>query len=310
MKKKIVILGIIILVFVGLLFVRFFLGGPEDDWICNNGQWTKHGNPSVEAPTFGCGELVFNGNDPKNISYNIEGRDVILKDGQAESSYQDGSAEKIITKIFETKEIGDLNGDGNSDTAVILTEDLGGSGTFYYAAAALRTDNGYKGTNAVLLGDRIAPQTMEIKDSEMIVNYADRNIGEDFSMPPSVGVSKYLVYLNNVLFETPEAMRLEYPLPNQEITSPLTILGKARGNWFFEASFPVMLTDWDGKIIAQGIATVKSDWMTESFVPFTATLEFARPDYKDNGSLILKKDNPSGLSQYDDALEIPIIFKR
>lgn len=105
-------------------------------------------------------------------------------------------------------------------------------------------------------------------------------------------------------------IRLETPLPNQVISSPLIIKGQARGFWFFEASFPVFLVDWDGRIIAQGIANAKSDWMTSEFVPFEATLIFT-PDknvYSDKGALILKKDNPSGLPANDDALEIPIII--
>lgn len=104
-------------------------------------------------------------------------------------------------------------------------------------------------------------------------------------------------------------IRVSNPIPNQTISSPLTIEGEARGSWFFEASFPVVLTDWDGLIIAEGIATAKSDWMTADFVPFTATLTFKNPTYKNNGSLILKKDNPSGLPANDNSLEIPIIFK-
>lgn len=105
-----------------------------------------------------------------------------------------------------------------------------------------------------------------------------------------------------------ELIRLEYPQPNQLISSPLTIKGEARGNWFFEASFPVVLTDWDGLIIANGIATAKGDWMTNDFVPFEATLEFAlnKEAYSNRGSLILKKENPSGLPENDDALEIPV----
>jgi hypothetical protein len=50
--------------------------------------------------------------------------------------------------------------------------------------------------------------------------------------------------------------------------------------------------------------------MTEDFVPFKATLNFTvdKNIYSRNGALILKKDNPSGLPEYDDALEIPIVF--
>lgn len=105
-----------------------------------------------------------------------------------------------------------------------------------------------------------------------------------------------------------DLIRLETPLPNSTITSPLLIKGEARGNWFFEASFPIYLTNWDGLIIAEGYATAEGEWMTTEFVPFTATLTFKNPEYKNNGSLILKKDNPSGLPEHDDALEIPIFF--
>ena len=99
------------------------------------------------------------------------------------------------------------------------------------------------------------------------------------------------------------------PTPNDQINSPLLIKGEARGTWFFEASFPVVLTDWDGKIIARGIAQAEGDWMTTGFVPFTATLDFTKPSYGKNGFLILKKDNPSGLPQNDASAEIPVRFE-
>ena len=108
-----------------------------------------------------------------------------------------------------------------------------------------------------------------------------------------------------------DLIRLDTPRPNQIIKSPLTITGEARGSWFFEASFPVVLVNWDGLIIAQGIATAKSDWMTTEYVPFEANLDFTidKNTYSNRGWLILQKDNPSGLPEHDNALEIPIIFE-
>lgn len=106
-----------------------------------------------------------------------------------------------------------------------------------------------------------------------------------------------------------DLIRVFKPLPNEVIKSSLMVEGEARGNWFFEADFPVVLTDWDGLIIDQGIAQTNQDWMTENFVSFEAKLEFEVPELKDNGTLILQKDNPSGLSENDNALEIPIFFK-
>lgn len=111
-----------------------------------------------------------------------------------------------------------------------------------------------------------------------------------------------------------DIITLDSPAPQGVITNPLTLKGTARGPWFFEASFPVMLTNWDGLIIAQGPATAVGDWMTTEFVPFTMNLAFSNPyqtgdpDFMKRGTLILKKDNPSGLPENDDALEIPIRF--
>ncbi|MDQ3008738.1 MAG: Gmad2 immunoglobulin-like domain-containing protein [bacterium] len=101
---------------------------------------------------------------------------------------------------------------------------------------------------------------------------------------------------------------LTSPLNGETISSPLRITGQARGNWFFEATFPVVLTNWNGLIIAEGYAEAQGEWMTEELVPFVATLEFVTPDYGERGSLILQKANPSGLPENDDALEITIEF--
>ncbi|HBB43848.1 MAG: hypothetical protein UW27_C0017G0047 [Parcubacteria group bacterium GW2011_GWA1_44_13] len=111
--------------------------------------------------------------------------------------------------------------------------------------------------------------------------------------------------------EKVDLIRISNPRPNQVIKSPLTITGEARGTWFFEASFPVVLANWDGLIIAQGIAQAKSEWMTTNFVPFEATLTFPvdKNVYSNRGALILRKDNPSGLPEHDDALEIPVVIQ-
>lgn len=106
-----------------------------------------------------------------------------------------------------------------------------------------------------------------------------------------------------------DMIKVTTPLPNSNIKNPLVIKGEARGGWFFEATFPVVLTNWDGVIIAEGYGTAEGEWMSENFVPFTATLNFTKPDFNNRGFLILKKANASGLSENDAALEIPIYFE-
>ena len=54
MKKITTILVIIVLIILALFFLRFIIGGSEDDWICDNGEWVKHGVPSAPMPTEPC----------------------------------------------------------------------------------------------------------------------------------------------------------------------------------------------------------------------------------------------------------------
>ena len=107
--------------------------------------------------------------------------------------------------------------------------------------------------------------------------------------------------------EKSDLIRLDSPRPGEIVTSPLVIRGEARGYWFFEASFPIELVDETGRVLTGTIATAESDWMTEEFVPFEAVLEFESDSVRGSkGILVLKRDNPSGLPENDDALKIPV----
>ncbi|MFA5131013.1 MAG: Gmad2 immunoglobulin-like domain-containing protein [Patescibacteria group bacterium] len=52
MKKVYFLLGFVGLVVIILFAIR--LSSPEDDWICSNGEWQKHGHPSAAMPTTLC----------------------------------------------------------------------------------------------------------------------------------------------------------------------------------------------------------------------------------------------------------------
>jgi hypothetical protein len=97
------------------------------------------------------------------------------------------------------------------------------------------------------------------------------------------------------------------PLPNTKVTSPLHLTGSARGMWYFEASFPVKLVDANGNMLAQTPAQAQGEWMTENFVPFTATLTWATTTTS-TGTLIFMRDNPSGSPENDAQIEIPVTF--
>lgn len=143
---------------------------------------------------------------------------------------------------------------------------------------------------------------------------ADQEIPEEAEQPPEQVAE--VAASDSASFTTIRGdtgvVRLVSPRPDEVVQSPLVIRGEARGSWFFEASFPITLTNWDGLIIADGIATAQGEWMTEDYVPFEGILEFEQPndigDFSRRGALILQKDNPSGLPEHSDALEITIFF--
>ncbi|MBI5470364.1 hypothetical protein HY968_03565 [Candidatus Kaiserbacteria bacterium] len=103
-----------------------------------------------------------------------------------------------------------------------------------------------------------------------------------------------------------------FPKKDQLVQKKFTVIGKAPGNWFFEASAPVMVKDKDGSKIAQTTAQVSppagGDWMTTDLVDFTAAVNISS-GYSGPATLVLLKDNPSGLPENDDSVEIPIIVQ-
>ncbi len=247
---------------------------------------------------------------PYNATYIIDDSPVALVSGKAEEAINDSSSKKITT-VFDAQKKADVNADGKDDVVVILTQTNGGSGTFYYAAVALGTDAGYDGTTAVLLGDRIAPQTIDIHDSIIAVNYADHKEGAPMTDQPTEDITKYLKVSGKTLvpfFSSNPMIHVGVPSAFQTIASPLTVSGEARGSWYFEASFPVQVLDMNGNVLASTPAQAQGDWMTDNFVPFTATLSFTGVSGQ-NGTVVFKKDNPSGLPQNEGSVSIPIKFQ-
>lgn len=136
---------------------------------------------------------------------------------------------------------------------------------------------------------------------------AGQPIMESYPRQCNYGGKNFVEDIGNEL-QKADLIRLDNPRPNQKITTPLIVAGEARGNWFFEASFPVTLYDSNNNLLGTGIATAQGDWMTTNFVPFYVSMTFSTPTTP-TGSLILKKDNPSGLPEHDDQLIVPVLFQ-
>lgn len=101
------------------------------------------------------------------------------------------------------------------------------------------------------------------------------------------------------------SIKVYTPIGNSQLSSPVIVMGEVPGNWSFEASFPVKLLDAKGNVVAQAPAQLQGDWMTDKLVPFTVKLTYTSAT-SGNGTLVLQKDNPSGIETNDDSVSIPI----
>jgi len=345
---------------------------------------------------------------PANGTYSIENEWIHLENGLAEMEAAPGSASKIKVALLGEAVYGDLNYDTERDAVIFLTYQGGGSGTFFYLAAALNEKEGFSGNNSIWLGDRIGAPAATVSNGLITVKYLDRRDNEPMAAVPSQEQTRYFMVnesrLEEIIISEDEAVfqgwltighevrsylpckeseslwltgkltvldpvisayrksmagsppynpifaiiagsktaspaegfgsefkeslsvnrlvhlwpqgncrsdliLLDSPQPGAFISSPLKIKGQARGTWFFEGDFPVVLINAQGEKIAESYASAKDEWMTENFVFFEGIINFERFLPGQRGTLVLIKDNPTGLTQFDDKLEIPIYFK-
>ena len=130
-----------------------------------------------------------------DATYTVEKRAVTLVRGLAENK-----TTKTITRYFGNEVKGDFNSDGRDDVAFLLTQEIDGGNPVYYLAVALGADQGSQGTNALLLGDRISPQSTMIDDQN------PRQIIVSYGAPKSEGVASTII---SRVFKTQDDQLLE-----------------------------------------------------------------------------------------------------
>lgn len=134
--------------------------------------------------------------DASSASFSFDDEIVTLSRGKGVG----GDAGEETSLLDETA-YGDLNNDGKQDTAVLLARSGGGSGVFIYVATYVSGPVNYKGSNALFLGDRIAPQALTISNGVLTVTYLDRGEDEAFAAEPTISTKKEFIYRNGELQE-------------------------------------------------------------------------------------------------------------
>lgn len=105
------------------------------------------------------------------------------------------------------------------------------------------------------------------------------------------------------------AARVEIDAPGfgDPVFKNFTVTGKAPGPWFFEASFPIEIRNAAGAVVATGHATALTDWMTTDDVAFKA--EITVTTYTGPATLVLLRDNASGLPEHAGSVSMPITIQ-
>jgi hypothetical protein len=116
-----------------------------------------------------------------DLTITIDTQEFDMSDGVAVIPPSQGSATANTLRLIGVPVMGDSDGDGNPDAALLVQHDPGGSGTFYYAVVAVNDGGSYRASNALLLGDRIEPRAVEFTDGRFVYTYAERKPGDSMS---------------------------------------------------------------------------------------------------------------------------------
>lgn len=121
------------------------------------------------APSFAAlGNLVYplSGSAPERVL-------LTLADGRFEPSLETPDEERLVAmaELEALHAIGDLDGDGSPDAAVVLGWSGGGSGTFYELFAVLNEATGLRALDGALLGDRIDLKSIVVQTGRIRIGY-------------------------------------------------------------------------------------------------------------------------------------------
>lgn len=259
MKKSQFVLIVLIIILVAAIFLR--LASKEDDWICDDGVWIKHGQPSASQPTTVCPRAFVADND-ENSELAVENELLNREESAAELLIEDPSN----APLTEERPL--------SDQPLSEQPRLGGDRDEHNCIGSA----GYSWCEAKQKCLRVWEEFCDLEQASSIIT----------------GSAEVII---------------SQPLSGGLIASPLIVKGQAKGTWFFEANLPVKLVDVDGHVIVAVGAQAQGEWMTEKMVPFAAELIFTAPVTATSGYLIIAKDNPSGLPEYDAAVRMPVRFR-
>ncbi len=130
----------------------------------------------------------------ENSAYRLNGTEVRLGNGRyVETRPESGKSLPPYDFMVElvAAALGDLNGDGISDAAVVLSWDGGGSGTFYYLAAVVDEGGTPVNVSTTYLGDGLGIRSVEISSGTITIDMLVRGLFDPMCCPSKRSRKEY-----------------------------------------------------------------------------------------------------------------------
>lgn len=192
-KKDMIIRGgsVVLVIILLILWGRAGTKAPIESTIVVEESNTTE-SVSNEAPSYPI--------DVLNATYMIDDRAITLIDGTSSMPAAIDSETVMKVSLLNGPAFADIDGDGVKDAVVILRDEPGGTGVFYFASVLLSGNQ--KSTNSILLGDRIRIQSIEIlSGGNVTIQTLEREITDPMTTAPSVLKTRLFRVENGTLTE-------------------------------------------------------------------------------------------------------------
>jgi len=220
----------------------------------------------------------------KNFTYWVEDfqKEVVLADGV----FSDG---EIHSDLVEPAALGDLNGDGLTDAAVILRVDPSGSGTFYYLITLLNQNGSLVQAGFSYIGDRQVINNLQIDQGRIILDYITQALNDPLCCPSEHRLRSYLLESKLYLVSEqvldsptaqatplPNAILIDQPESSAQLTIPLQVSGRV-SQVPPEQKLAYYLTDLNATLLAQGEVSLEGQPGGPGTFAFEVTLDTVSP---------------------------------
>jgi hypothetical protein len=195
----------------------------------------------------------------KNQTYVLpqSGKTVTLVDGK----FQSGSgADSITAVLLPQMAFGDLNGDGIEDAAVLIGENMGGSGVFVSLIVFLNQNGQPVQGASVLVDDRPKVNSLAIRNGEIIVEATIHGANDVMALPTLSVVENYQLLpggltLARFVSKTPggaeRAIIIKDPLSGSDVNASVQVRGSMPIGPL-ENNLRLRVYDLDGNVLLEG----------------------------------------------------------